>query len=160
MTTLFTKFGHAPLSMRSLMTMSASLTHLFQRAKREKGSGRCLWTRGTVPSEWMEVPALWDEAEPCVSHNSCAQLKEWAESNFLIMFCHGTCALFSSDLALRRCGWGVAVLDFTDVFVPSMVFGRGEVVCQASRKPFQDLRSVPEYRRFALLFVNSSDVNL
>ena len=26
---------------------------------------------------------------------------------------------------LRRCGWGVAILDFTDVFAPSLVFARG-----------------------------------
>ena len=26
---------------------------------------------------------------------------------------------------LRRCGWGVAVLHFTDVFAPSLVVGRG-----------------------------------
>ena len=30
-----------------------------------------------------------------------------------------------SDPVLRRCGSGVAVLDFADVFAPSMVFGRG-----------------------------------
>ena len=30
---------------------------LLQRAKREKNSSRCFWTTGTVPAEWMEVPA-------------------------------------------------------------------------------------------------------
>ena len=31
--------------------------HLFQRAKSEKNSCLCFWTRGMVPAEWMEVPA-------------------------------------------------------------------------------------------------------
>ena len=43
----------------------------------------------------------------------------------LIMFLDGTGSLFSGELVLRRCGWGVAVLDFTDVIAPSMVFGGG-----------------------------------
>ena len=30
--------------------------HLFQRAKCEKNSSPCFWTRGLVPAEWMEVP--------------------------------------------------------------------------------------------------------
>ena len=34
------------------------------------------------------------------------------------MFFDGTSGSFSSDPVLRRCGWGVAVLDFTDVFAP------------------------------------------
>ena len=37
----------------------------------------------------------------------------------------GTGGPFSSDPVLGRCGWGVAVLDFTDVFAPSLVLGRG-----------------------------------
>ena len=30
-----------------------------------------------------------------------------------------------NEPVLRRCSWGVAVFDFTDVFAPSLVFGRG-----------------------------------
>ena len=52
-------------------------------------------------------------------------LEEWAKSNCLLMFLDGTGGPFSSDPVLRRCGWGVAVLDFADVFAPSLVFGRG-----------------------------------
>ena len=37
----------------------------------------------------------------------------------------GLVALSSVAPVLRRCGWGVAVLDFPDVFAPSLVFGRG-----------------------------------
>ena len=63
--------------------------------------------------------------EPCVSHISCALLG--ARSTCLIMFLDGTGRRgpFSSNPVLRRCGWGVAARDFTDVFAPSMVFGRG-----------------------------------
>ena len=77
-----------------------------------------------VPAERMDVPAAWDEVEPSAAHNSCAQLETSAESNCLIMFLHGTGGPFSSDPVFRRCGWEVAVLDFTDVFASSMVFGR------------------------------------
>ena len=73
----------------------------------------------------MEVSLAWDVVEPRVKHNSCDMLKEWAKSNCLIMFLDGTGASFSSGPALRRCGCGVGVLDFTDVFAPSLVFGRG-----------------------------------
>ena len=65
-----------------------------------------------------------EAVEPRVKRNSCDTLKEWAKSTCLIMFFAGTGALFSSDPVLRRCGCGVAVLDFTDVFAPSVVFGR------------------------------------
>ena len=41
------------------------------------------------------------------------------------MFLDGTGGPFSSDPVFRRSGWGVAVLDFTDVFAPSLVFCRG-----------------------------------
>ena len=78
-----------------------------------------------VPAEWVEVPAAWEVVEPRVKHNSCDTLKEWAKSNCLIMFLDGTGGPFSSDPVLRRCGWCVAVLDFSDVFAPSLVFGRG-----------------------------------
>ena len=97
---------------------------LFQRAKREKNMSPCFWTRGTVAAEWMEVPAAWEFVEPRVKHNSCDALKEWAKRNCLIMFLDGTGGPFSSDPVLRRCAWE-AVLDFTDVFAPSIVFGRG-----------------------------------
>ena len=50
----------------------------------------------------VEVPAAWDEVEPCVSHNSCEKLETWAESNSLIMFLDGMGGPFSSDLVLRR----------------------------------------------------------
>ena len=99
--------------------------HLFQGAKREKNTSLCFWTSGMVPVEWMEVLPAWDVVEPRVKHNSCDTLKEWAKSNCLIMFLDGTGGPFSSDFVLRRCGWEVAVLDFTDVFAPSLVFGRG-----------------------------------
>ena len=73
-----------------------------------------------VPAEWMEVPA---------PHSSCGTLKEWG----LIMFVDGTGGPFSSDPVPRRCCWGVAVLDFTDVFAPSLVFGRGGGLLGAKR---------------------------
>ena len=61
-----------------------------------------------IAAEWMEVPAAWDVVEPRATHNSCTMLEERARCKCLIM-----------------CGWGVAVLDFTGVFAPSMVFGGG-----------------------------------
>ena len=92
-------------------------------------------------SLWCEedVAILW-----CLSQSSdlwvCQRLLTWssracrttptlswvrgARSNCLIMSLDGTGSQLSSDPVLRRCGWGVAVLDFTDVFAPSMVFGR------------------------------------
>ena len=74
-----------------------------------------------VPAEWMEVPAAWDVVEPCVSHNSWAMLEASARSNCMIMFLDGRGALFPAIPCLGV----VAVLDFTDSFAPSMVFGRG-----------------------------------
>ena len=64
--------------------------HLFQRAKREKNTSPCFWTRGMVPAEWVEVPAAWEAIEPRVKHNSCDMLEEWTRSNCLIMFLDGT----------------------------------------------------------------------
>ena len=78
-------------------------------------------TRGMVPAEWMEVPAAWDVVEPCVKHNSCDTLKEWAKSFRLITLLDGTEGPFSSDPVLLRCRWGAAIQDFTDVFAPSVV---------------------------------------
>ena len=89
--------------------------HLFQRAKREKNT---TWTKGRVPTVWMETPDAWETVETRAQHNSSDTLKEVAKSN-------ETGGPFSRDPVLRRCGWGVAVLDFTDVFTPSLVFGRG-----------------------------------
>ena len=97
--------------------------HLFQRAMSEKNTSPCFWTRSMVPAEWLEVLSAWDAVEPSVKHNYCDTLNEWANNNCLTMFLDGT-GPFSSDPVLRRCGWGVAVLHFTDMFAPSLVFGR------------------------------------
>ena len=74
--------------------------HLFQRAKREKNTSPCFWSRGTVPAEWMEVPAPWDAVEPRVKHNSCHTLKEWAKNNCLICSWMERTAPFSVTLFL------------------------------------------------------------
>ena len=78
-----------------------------------------------VRAEWMEVPAAWDAVERGVKHTSCFLSKEWAKDNCLIVFLGGTGGPFSSDPVLGRCGWCVAVLDFSDVFALSLAFGRG-----------------------------------
>ena len=70
--------------------------HLFQFAKREKNTSPCLWTRGIIPAEQMEVLAAWDVVEPRVKHNSCDTLEEWAKSDCLIKFLDGTEGTFSS----------------------------------------------------------------
>ena len=90
--------------------------HLFQRAKREKNTCPCFWTRGS-PSR-VDGGAF-GVAEPLARRNPCDTLEEW------VLFLDGTGGPFSSDPVLRRCGWGLAVLDFTGVFAPSLVFGRG-----------------------------------
>ena len=72
-------------------------------------------TRRMVPAEWMDGPAAWDDVDPCVAHNSFAHLETWAESNCLLMFL--------ASAPMLRVG-GVKVLDFADIFAPSMVFGQ------------------------------------
>ena len=101
---------------RSVTIRSTKSEHLFQRAKREKNTSPRFWTRGMVPAERIEVLAAWEAVEPRVKHNSCDTLKEWARSISLIMFLDGTGGPVSTDPELRRRGWCVAVLDFTDVF--------------------------------------------
>ena len=74
---------------------------------------------------WSQLNGCaWDDVDPCVVHNSCAHLEEWSRKYCLHVFLDGTGGSFTSDPVLRRCGWGVAVLDFTVVSSPSMVFWR------------------------------------
>ena len=73
-----------------------------------------------VPAEWMEVLSARDAVEPRVKHNSCDTLKEWAKNSCVTMVLDGTGGPFSSDIVLRRCGWGVTFLDFNDVFAQTV----------------------------------------
>ena len=76
--------------------------HFFRRARVDP----LLLDESMYPAVWMEVPAAWDEVEPCVLHNSCAPrgrkaiVRSWSLMERV--------APFTSDL---------------DVFAPSMVFG-------------------------------------
>ena len=63
--------------------------HLFQRAKRDKNTSSCFWSRGVVPAEWMEVLAASNVVEPHVKHNSCVKLEAHAKNNCLIMLLDG-----------------------------------------------------------------------
>ena len=101
--------------------------HLFQRAKREKNTSPCFWTRGMVPAEWLVSGVGCGRTTREAPNLRCVE--GVAQNNCLIMFFDGTGRPFSTDRVLRRCGWGVAVLDFTDVFAPSLVFGRGGGLC-------------------------------
>ena len=62
--------------------------HMFQRAKREKHTSPCFWTRGMVPAEWME------------GATRDAQLLRFSEimgeKPCLVMFLDGTGGPFSS----------------------------------------------------------------
>ena len=84
------------------------------------------------------------------SHNSCAALEDWARSICLIMFLDGTGGPFSSDPVLRQLWLGSGnVLDFTDVFAPSMVFGRAGLFCAKQTVPRSEIHAETQALRFA-----------
>ena len=110
-----------------------------------------------VPAEWMEVPAARDVVEPRRRTTPAQRQNSGREAIVCSCSSTGRGSLFSSDPLLRRCGCGVAVLDFTDVFAPSTA---EEVFSLVSNKPFPDLRFSLGSRRFATLRVKPSGVDI
>ena len=86
---------------------------------------RRMRARASDPVAWSQLngwrcfrPGM--RSNPRVKHNSCDTLKKWAKNSCVIMVLDGTGGPFSSDIVLRRCGWGVTFLDFNDVFAQTV----------------------------------------
>ena len=79
----------------------------------------CLWTRGIIPEELVKV-------EPPPTHTETIMVGdplEWQFDGMRIIFLDGSGGKHSSDSRLRRCGWGVAVMNFDDPTNPQLTVG-------------------------------------
>ena len=66
---------------------------------------RCFWTRGMLPTAWMEVLVACDEVDACVVHSSTGHSADWAKENCLMFTFDETVDPFPSDPVLGLCGF-------------------------------------------------------